>query len=58
MLLFPLKKMGFFLICGGAAVSLIVNIILGQNIIGSAVSAVIMPLIIWLLIKNTWYEFQ
>ena len=58
MLLFPQKKMGFFLICGGAAVSLIVNIILGQNIIGSAVSAVIMPLIIWLLIKNTWYGFQ
>ena len=58
MLLFAKKKMGFFLICGGAVVSLIVNIVLGQNIIASAFSAVIMPLIIWLLIKNTWYEFQ
>jgi large-conductance mechanosensitive channel len=50
--------MGFFLICGGNAVSLIVNVILGQNIVSSVVSAVLMPLIIWLLIKNTWYEFQ
>ena len=58
MLLFPRKKMGFFLICGGNAVSLIVNVILGQNIVSSVVSAVLMPLIIWLLIKNTWYEFQ
>ncbi len=57
MLLFPRKKMGFFLICG-AAVSLVLNIILGGNIVSSVVSAVIMPLIIWLLIKNTWYEFQ
>ena len=58
MLLFPRKKMGFFLICRGNAVSLIVNVILGQNIVSSVVSAVLMPLIIWLLIKNTWYEFQ
>lgn len=58
MLLFPRKKIGFFLICGGAAVSLVLNIILGGNIVSSVVSAVIMPLIIWLLIKNTWYEFQ
>ena len=52
------EKMGFFLICGGAAVSLVLNIILGGNIVSSVVSAVIMPLIIWLLIKNTWYEFH
>jgi len=39
-------------------VSLVLNIILGGNIVSSVVSAVIMPLIIWLLIKNTWYEFQ
>lgn len=58
MLLFPRKKMGFYLICGGAVVSLIVNVILGNSIVSSAISAVIMPLIIWLLIKNTWYEFQ
>ena len=58
MLLFPRKKMGFYLICGGAVVNLIVNIIVGGNIVTSVISAVIMPLIIWLLIKNTWYEFQ
>lgn len=58
MLLFPRKKMGFYLICGGAAVSLVLNIILGGNIVSSVISAVIMPLIVWLLIKNTWYEFQ
>lgn len=58
MLLFPRKKMGFYLICGGAAVNLVLNIILGGNIVSSVISAVIMPLIVWLLIKNTWYEFQ
>ncbi|MCI8586911.1 MAG: hypothetical protein HFI92_13680 [Lachnospiraceae bacterium] len=58
MLLFPRKKMGFYLICAGAAVSLVLNIILGGNIVSSVISAVIMPLIIWLLIKNTWYEFH
>ena len=58
MLLFPRKKMGFYLICAGAAVSLILNVVLGENVIGSVISAVIMPLIIWLLIKNTWYEFH
>lgn len=58
MLLFPRRKVGFYLICAGAAVSLITNIIVGGNIVGSVVSAVIMPLIIWLLIKNTWYEFK
>lgn len=58
MLLFPRKKMGFYLICGGAVVSLIVNVILGNNVVTSVIQAVLMPLIIWLLIKNTWYEFQ
>ena len=58
MLLFPRKKAGFYLICAGAAVSLIINVIAGGDIVRSVVSAVIMPLIIWLLIKNTWYEFK
>lgn len=58
-LLFPRKKMGFYLICGGSAVGLIVNLLVNPSGIISAVfSAIIMPLIIWLLIKNTWYEFQ
>ena len=57
-LLFSRKKMGFYLICWGAAVGMIVSIVLGQNLVRSVVSAIIMPLIIWLLIKNTWYEFQ
>lgn len=58
MLLFARKKMGFYLICGSAVLSLIIDIILKANLISSVFSAIIMPLIIWLLMKNTWYEFQ
>lgn len=58
MLLFGRKKMGFYLICGAAVLGLVINVILGVNIIYAVVSAVLMPLITWLLMKNTWYEFQ
>lgn len=58
MLLFARKKMGFYLICGANVLGLIVNVVLGVNIIYALFSAIVMPLIIWLLMKNTWYEFQ
>lgn len=58
MLLFPRKKMGFYLICGGTVIGFLMNVVLGQGIVSSLASAVISVLIVWLLIKNTWYEFQ
>lgn len=58
MLLFARKKMGFYLICGSQVIGLVINVILGTNIIYALISAIVPALIIWMLMKNTWYEFK
>lgn len=58
MLLFARRKMGFYLICGANVLGLIVNLMLAANPVVSVIQAIVMPLIIWLLMKNIWYEFQ
>lgn len=57
-LLFQTKKLGFYIVCAGAVVSLVTSILIGANIIVAIISAVVLPLIIFLLMKNTWNEFQ
>lgn len=57
-MLLQTKKIGFYLICGAAVVGLIVNVINGRNIFMALISAVVMPLIIYLLMKNTWNQFE
>ncbi len=58
MLLFARKKMGFYVICGSNVLGMIANLFMGVNVVFAVFSVVLMPLIIWLLMKNTWYEFQ
>lgn len=55
-LLFRQKKIGFYLICTCAVAGLIVNIIIGNGIIWSAISAVVSPLITYLFLKSQWEE--
>lgn len=56
-MLLRMKRIGFFIICGAAAVSFIINVIGQQNIIVSLISAVVMPLIIYLLMRKDWDNF-
>ncbi len=58
MLLFAQKKMGFYLIIGAAVLGVIINLVLGGNLIMALVSAIVMPMITWLLLKNVWYDFK
>lgn len=58
LLLFGQKKIGYYLVCAMAVLGLIVNVVLGTNIIYAVISAVLMPLITWLLMKNTWDQFE
>jgi len=56
-MLLQTKKTGFYLICGASVIALIINVVSGQNIVSSLISAVLMPLIIYLLMRKTWNEF-
>lgn len=56
MLLFSGKKIGFYLMVACAVAGLILNLIAGEAIARSIVSAVLCPLITYLLIKNQWNE--
>lgn len=58
LLLFARKKLGFYLFCASAVIGFIVSVILGTSVIFALISAVLASLIVWLLMKNTWYEFQ
>lgn len=58
LLLFAQKKIGFFLCCACALVAFILNVILGVNIIVAIVSAVVMPTITFLFLKNQWNELR
>lgn len=56
MLLFKGKKIGFYLLVACAVIGLILNLISGAAIVKSIISAVVMPLITYLLIKKQWDE--
>lgn len=51
-LLLQTKKLGFYIVCGCAAVSIIINIISGSY--GAAVFGLLNPLITWLLLRKQW----
>lgn len=57
-LLFKQKKIGYYIILAAAVLGLIVNVATGTNIIYAVISAIVMPGIIWLLMKNTWDQFE
>ena len=56
LLLFRRQRIGFYLLCVCSVLSLIVNIISGTGIVRAIVSAVLFPLITYLVIKNQWNE--
>jgi hypothetical protein len=58
LILFKQKKVGFYVICCMAIVNLVFNVIGGNNMVMSLVSAVVMPGIIYLLMKPTWDVFN
>jgi len=51
------KKIGFYIVCGVTAVTLIANIAYGVSI-GSAITGVLTPIITWLLMRNHWEMFE
>lgn len=55
---FKTQKLGFYLICAASAIGLIFNLVNGSNIFSAFISAILMPLVIYLLMKNTWSEFN
>lgn len=57
-LLFARKKVGFYLMCACALLGLIMNIVIGNNLIVSIISAVLCPLITFLLMRKEWDAFQ
>lgn len=57
-LLFARKKLGFYLMCACALLGLIMNIVIGNNLIVSIISAVLCPLITFLLMRKEWDAFQ
>lgn len=57
LLLFKQKKTGFYLLCVASVLGMILNIASGSNIAYAIVSGIVMPLIIWLLMRKTWNEF-
>ncbi|MDE6915839.1 MAG: hypothetical protein K2P39_03450 [Lachnospiraceae bacterium] len=56
LLLFKKQKLGFFMLCGCSVLSLITNIIAGTNIATAVISAVLLPLITFFIIKSHWNE--
>ena len=58
LLLFKTMKLGYFMMCGGAVVNLIVNLIFKTNIIIALLGLILMPLITYLLMKDDWNNFK
>lgn len=58
MLLFARKKVGFYLMCACALAGLVMNIVMGNNLVLAIVSAVLCPLITFLLMRKEWDAFQ
>lgn len=56
LLLFKQQKMGFYLLCACSVLSAIFNIVSGTGIIRAVISAVLFPLITYLVIKSNWDE--
>lgn len=57
-MLIQMKKMGFFIMCGVCAINLVVNIFSGVNIALALVSAIVLPVIIYFLMKPNWDSFE
>lgn len=55
---FKTQKLGLYLICAASGIGLIFNLVNGINIVSSFISAFLMPLVIYLLMKKTWSEFK
>jgi hypothetical protein len=58
LLLFKQKKLGFYIMVGCSAAGLIINIMLAQGLLRSIFSAIIAPGITYLLMRNSWNEFE
>lgn len=58
MLLFCQKKLGFYLLCAGAVVAFILNLVLGLGILRALVGLIVTPLVTYLLMKNDWDTFK
>lgn len=57
-LLFKRQRMGFYAICVGAVLGLVVNIISGGGIVSAVISAILNPLITWLFLKKDFDKLQ
>ena len=57
-LLFIKKRIGFFIICTGAVIAFIANMVEGANVVIALLSMIIMPLIVFLLMKSEWEQFE
>ncbi len=58
-ILFQIKKLGFYFICLAAVISFIGNIVIGSySIIAALIGAIIVPLITYLLMKKNWTQFS
>ncbi|MDE6620549.1 MAG: hypothetical protein K2K74_08720 [Lachnospiraceae bacterium] len=56
LLLFKQQKMGFYVLCACSVLSAIFNIVLGTGVVRSVASAVLFPLITYLVIRSHWNE--
>lgn len=56
LLLFSKKKIGFYLLCACAVLTMIFNIMSGVGIIRAVASVVLMPTITYLVIRDQWNE--
>lgn len=57
MLLFARKRVGFYLMCACALVGLVMNIVIGNNLVLAIISAILCPLITFLLMRKEWDAF-
>ncbi len=58
MLLFKQKKMGFYILIGTSVLNLIINVVGGQGIVKSLISAILFPLITYALMRSSWDQFE
>lgn len=56
LLLFGRRKLGYYLLCTCAVLAMISNIYWGTNIIRAVATAVVMPFVTYLVIKDQWNE--
>lgn len=58
LMLFKTMKAGYFIICGGAIVNFIVNLVLGANIAVAVIGLVVLPLVTYLIMRSEWEQFN